>query len=226
MKLYADENAVARCDRSFHEVSVSSGWRGDAGLPWADEVVERIDELAIERLPEHLTEGRRASLEDRRKAPEESDAEPERERQERYDARARVEALSDDLSWLSHSERFQAVVDARTAYGTWNDGVTGVQQRVREVLDAEHVDHAPGESVEDTWRPGRRREQRSGRRGTARRRRLAAVSRRGPSGPARECRARAGARVGGSPRTAPGGPPQTRRSGHAPQPIAPSSLRR
>jgi hypothetical protein len=35
MELYRDENAVARCDRSFHEVSVSSGRRGDAGLPWA-----------------------------------------------------------------------------------------------------------------------------------------------------------------------------------------------
>jgi hypothetical protein len=78
MALYADEDAVANSNRSFHEVSVSSGWRGDAGLPWADEVVELIDELAIERLPEHLTEGRRASLDDCRKAREERDAERER----------------------------------------------------------------------------------------------------------------------------------------------------
>jgi hypothetical protein len=53
MKLYADENAVARCDHSFHEVSVSSGRRGDAGLPCVDAVVELIDELAIEHPPEH-----------------------------------------------------------------------------------------------------------------------------------------------------------------------------
>jgi hypothetical protein len=37
----------SRRDRSFHEISVSSGWRGDAGLQWAAEVVELIDELAI-----------------------------------------------------------------------------------------------------------------------------------------------------------------------------------
>jgi hypothetical protein len=137
MALYADEDAVANSNRSCHDVSVSSGWRGDAGLPWADEVVELIDELAIERLPDHLTASRRASLEDRRTAREERATERERQRQERDDARTRVQALPDDLSALSHSDLSQAVVDARTAYGTWSKEATGLDQRVREVLDAE-----------------------------------------------------------------------------------------
>jgi hypothetical protein len=41
---------------------VCGGWYGDAGLPSADDVVELSDELAIERLLEHLTEGRRATF--------------------------------------------------------------------------------------------------------------------------------------------------------------------
>ena len=131
MALYTDEDAVANSNRSFHEISVSSGWRGDTGVPWADEVVELIDQLAIERLPEHLTERRRATLEERRKAREEREVERTRERRERDDARARVEALPDELSGLGHSELSRAVVDARTAYGPWSDEATALEQRPR-----------------------------------------------------------------------------------------------
>ena len=32
-----------------------SGWSGTSGLPWADEVIDLLDEIAVERLPDHLT---------------------------------------------------------------------------------------------------------------------------------------------------------------------------
>jgi hypothetical protein len=38
-----------------------------------------------------------------------------------------IAAISGDVSALSHSELSQAVVDARTAYGTWSNEATGLQ---------------------------------------------------------------------------------------------------
>jgi hypothetical protein len=50
---YADEGAVAQSARSFHGRAVPRA------LPWADVVVNLIDALSAERLPDHLTEAKR-----------------------------------------------------------------------------------------------------------------------------------------------------------------------
>lgn len=51
MARHADENAVANSHRSFYQLHVSAD-----GVPWAADVLELIDEIAAERLPEHLTQ--------------------------------------------------------------------------------------------------------------------------------------------------------------------------
>jgi hypothetical protein len=144
MALYADEDAVANSNRSFHEVSVGAGWQGDKGLPWADEVVELIDEVAIERLPEHLTEQRAKTLAERGEDREERQAERERKDRERAEARARVDALGDDLSALGRDELMQAVADARAAYGTWSKEATDLEARVTDILKGRQADDEGG----------------------------------------------------------------------------------
>jgi hypothetical protein len=62
MALYAREDAVANSNQAFYTLSVSTGWTRSSGLPWADEVIDLLDEIAVERLPEHLTAHRREQL--------------------------------------------------------------------------------------------------------------------------------------------------------------------
>lgn len=50
MARFADEAAVANSHRSFYELHVAAN-----GLPWGSDVLELIDAVASERLPEHLT---------------------------------------------------------------------------------------------------------------------------------------------------------------------------
>lgn len=51
MARYAQEDCVANSNRSFYALRVG----GHGGLPWAGEVIELIEQVAEERLPEHLT---------------------------------------------------------------------------------------------------------------------------------------------------------------------------
>ena len=53
MARYADERAVAQSGRSFYHLPLP------AGLPWQGDIVDLIDELAAERLPDHLTKALR-----------------------------------------------------------------------------------------------------------------------------------------------------------------------
>ena len=69
---------------------MSTGWSGTSGLPWADEVVDLLDEIAVERLPEHLTARRREELETRRAA-------RERQQREREQASERMARFGDDV---------------------------------------------------------------------------------------------------------------------------------
>ena len=51
MARYADEHAVAASQRSFYQLHV-----GANGVPWGGEALNLLDEIATERLPEHLTQ--------------------------------------------------------------------------------------------------------------------------------------------------------------------------
>jgi hypothetical protein len=66
MAMYADENAIANSNRAFHQVTI------EHSMPWADKVMEFIDELAGEKLPAALIKAvlkpRRAQHTERRAA--------------------------------------------------------------------------------------------------------------------------------------------------------------
>ena len=59
MARLADESAVLDRQRTGYRLSAAT--YGDSGVPWQDDAVDLLDELARERLPEHLTEPLRAS---------------------------------------------------------------------------------------------------------------------------------------------------------------------
>ncbi len=97
MARYADEHAVANSQRSFYQLHV-----GANGVPWGSEALDLLDEIAAERLPEHLTQRVRENKQRRRREAEEA----ERVRRKRQ---ADVEALLEALPDLSVSERSAAV---------------------------------------------------------------------------------------------------------------------
>ena len=118
MALYAREEAVANSNQAFYSLSVTTGWSGTSGLPWVDEVVDLLDEIAVERLPAHLTERRRSELEQRR-------AERERQTREREEAKERLARFGDDVeaglrehaATLSDADREQIEHDISTLHG-------------------------------------------------------------------------------------------------------------
>jgi len=62
MARYADEHAVARSARSFSSLTVRRE------LPYADKVIDLIDEICAQRLPEHLTQNVREQRREQRAA--------------------------------------------------------------------------------------------------------------------------------------------------------------
>jgi hypothetical protein len=65
---YADEGAVAQSSQSYYHLPVPTG------LPWSGEIVDLIDQLASERLPDHLTATKRAERAEQRQKEAERDA--------------------------------------------------------------------------------------------------------------------------------------------------------
>jgi hypothetical protein len=121
MALYSREDAVANSNRAFYSLSVNSGWSGTTGLPWADEVIDLLDDIAVERLPAHLTERRRHELEQRRAEQEQCD-------RDRQAAGERLARFGDDLeaglrehaATLDDEEREQIEQDISTLHGSYS----------------------------------------------------------------------------------------------------------
>ncbi len=107
MARYADEDAVANSNRSFVSLRV-----GD-GAPWSDDVIDLVDELCAERLPDHLT----STVREQRAAQRE---ERDRRERERTEALGRLDGLEQRVGDLSAEERAQALSDAETAYGRYS----------------------------------------------------------------------------------------------------------
>ena len=106
MAHYASEEAVAQSSRSFYTLSVRGpDWSGTAkGLPWGDEVLDLVDEIAAERLPDHLT----AIVRGRRREQREERERRAHEKQQREQA---TDELIASLPGMAPAER-QAAVDA------------------------------------------------------------------------------------------------------------------
>jgi hypothetical protein len=124
---YADERCVARSNRSFSSLTI----RGD--LPYSDGVVDLIDELCAQRLPEHLT----APVRDARREQREALAAHETDLAA---ARERLDTALADPAALSDEQREQALADVDTVHGRYSlDGHRLRKQLQPAVEDTEAV---------------------------------------------------------------------------------------
>ena len=145
MAIYADENAVANSNRAFHQVTI------ERSMPWADDVLELVDELAGDKLPaaliEPVLEPRRARHAERRAA-----------LAAQARARERVAELEPRVDELSEDEFAELEQAGRLAHGEYTQAAYALCEKVR----------TP------------RRANRGGRGGTAQRRRPGRGRARGP----------------------------------------------
>jgi ParB/RepB/Spo0J family partition protein len=129
MARYADEGAVAQSAQSYYHLPVPSG------LAWAEEIVDMIDELAAERLPDHLTADKRA--------------ERAEQRQQEAEREARRQSITDRIargSELDAEERCQLREEIEQAYGRWSAQADELNQQLDE-LDREASKPRDGETV-------------------------------------------------------------------------------
>lgn len=104
---YADEQAVARSNRSFSSLRVRDG------LPYSPQVLDLVDELCAQRLPDHLT----AAVRDERARQREAIAEHERETRA---ARDRLTRALERAGELTDDEREQALADIDVVHGRYS----------------------------------------------------------------------------------------------------------
>jgi hypothetical protein len=165
MAIYADEDAVANSNRAFHQVTI------ERSVPWAEEVMELIDELAGEKLPaaliEPVLEPRRAQHAGRRAAI----AAQARARERVAELEPRVDELGEDeLSELEQAGRMaygeyttrayalrdkvrtrRAVIAAAAAAGSDSDSDQDAD--APEAIDGAVVDEEPDVDVDDALEP-------------------------------------------------------------------------
>lgn len=122
MARLADEHAVPASARSFFELGFG-GYYDQNGLPWSDEVLGLIEEIACERLPSHLTEWVIRERADR----EREDA--ERRVADAKRARA-VAELREGLADMGPEERREAIEALRAQHG-WHVSLTELTAEAR-----------------------------------------------------------------------------------------------
>jgi hypothetical protein len=136
MALYAREDAVANSNQALYTLSVSTGWTRSSGLPWADEVIDLLDEIAVERLPDHLTAHRREQLDQGR-------AEREREERERDEATKRLARFGEDVEAglreqarsMSDEDREQIETDISTLHGPYSTRAWALRNAMKPAAD-------------------------------------------------------------------------------------------
>jgi hypothetical protein len=134
MARYADEEAVARSQRAFHEV----GGHGRA-LPWSVEVVDLIDELCAERLPEHLVG---EPIAERRRWREQE----QRRRERDAEAERLVAEAIERLPELDAAKRAELAAEVEERLGERSFMAWRLRQRVDELnAAARHLGDAEGE---------------------------------------------------------------------------------
>ena len=129
MAIYADQDAVAASNRSWHHVKVSG--------PWAGDFDELLDGILRDRLPgsalallEPVLTRRRQQREDRAAA-----------RNIRDEAAARLDGLEDRIAELTIDQVEQAEQDLDTAWTGWTPGYSDLRQK----LAARREELAPGQ---------------------------------------------------------------------------------
>jgi hypothetical protein len=118
MAIYANEDAVANSNRAFHQVTI------ERSMPWAEDVMELIDELAGEKLPAALIEAvlkpRRAQHAERRAAIA-----------AKARARERVAELEPRVDELGEDELSELEQAGRLAYGAYTTPAYALRDKVR-----------------------------------------------------------------------------------------------
>ena len=104
-----------------------------AQIPGATDPVAVIEDLAIARLPEHLTEQLRAQRAEREQAQAQKDA-----------ALERVQAQRERISELADSELHALVADARVAFGRRATDTFHIERAVRTELTQRAEQPEPG----------------------------------------------------------------------------------
>lgn len=123
---YADERAVARSNRSMCSLRVRDG------LPYGHEVIDLIDEICAQRLPEHLTTAVRERRAEQRQALAAHEREVAAARERLEEALARAGELSDE-------EREAALSDVELVHGRYS--IEGY--RLRKQLQTPDASDAP-----------------------------------------------------------------------------------
>jgi len=128
MARYADERAVARSARSFSSLRVRDG------VPYAGEVLDLIDEICGQRLPEHLT----APVREQRREQAQAEAEHAASVAE---ARERLEAVIANEEPLTAEQVEQSRTDVEMVHGRYStDGF----RLIRELEGRTAADPAAG----------------------------------------------------------------------------------
>jgi hypothetical protein len=129
MARYADEGAIAQSAQSYYHLPVPNG------LPWTGELVDLIDELAAERLPDHLTANKRA--------------ERAQQRQREAERQALRESITDRIATgaeLDAEERSQLRDQIGQAYDSWSPEARDLTDQLDE-LDRQASEAADSETA-------------------------------------------------------------------------------
>ena len=140
MAVYADQQAVAASNRSWHDVTCSG--------PWAIEVNGLLDELVTEKLPEAATQLLTTMLEERKTQRELKLA----EHQARTEALARLEGIEERIAELGAEDLDQVEEDLDAAWGGWTprqSELRGLVRARRTALTPEEGDQSTAELIED-----------------------------------------------------------------------------
>jgi ParB/RepB/Spo0J family partition protein len=132
MARYAKEDAVAQSKRSFSPLSVGRS------LPWSEEVLDLVDELAAERLADHLT----ADVRDQRATQRTQDA-------ERREHKQAIEERTGRLEELTAEQRDELLGEASLVLGPYSPQTSELRRRIEALAEGTEDAQQTDEPVEE-----------------------------------------------------------------------------
>lgn len=132
MARYAKEEAVAQSNRSFSPLSVGRS------LPWSEEVLDLVDELAAERLPDHLT----ADVREQRAAQRAQDT-------ERREHKQAIEERTGRLEELTAEQRDELLGEASSVLGPYSPQTFELRRRIEALAEDTEDAQQTDEPVEE-----------------------------------------------------------------------------
>lgn len=136
MARYAKEEAVAQSNRSFSPLSVGRS------LPWSEEVLDLVDDLAAERLPDHLT----ADVREQRAAQRTQDT-------ERREHKQAIEERTGRLEELTGEQRDELLAEASSALGPYSPQTFELRRRIEALAEGTEDAEQTDEPVEEEAQP-------------------------------------------------------------------------